>query len=87
MARKLLKNGFLAIGLGCRSIKNFSDDVVLPVYLNSCFMEAIQSATLFCESTTLFFVKNNCRRGITLSRHLELSFVVKLIISHSNLSH
>ncbi len=31
MARKLLKNGFLAIRLGCRSIKNFSDERQLPI--------------------------------------------------------
>jgi hypothetical protein len=38
MARKLLKSGFLVIRFGCGNIKNFSDDVVLLVYLNSCFM-------------------------------------------------
>jgi hypothetical protein len=58
MARKLLKNGFLAIVLGCRSIKNFLDDVVLLVFLNSCFIEATESTTLF--------LMNNCRNKIKL---------------------
>jgi hypothetical protein len=35
--------------------KKFTDDVVL-LSLNVSSMKAIQSATLFCESATLFFL-------------------------------
>jgi hypothetical protein len=59
MARKPLLNSLLAIYFGCENIKNFSDDVVFLMYLNPCFLRAIQTATLFCESTSLFFM-NNC---------------------------
>jgi hypothetical protein len=98
MIRKLLKSGFLTTGFGCGNIKNFSDDVVLLVYLNSRFYgsnpvhDFILRVRNFIVSVHEFILPvhnfilhgHHCRRGIKLSSSVELSCASKLIGSHSN---